>query len=163
MSARPVVDGAAASAAVPEEFKGVGGWDVSSAGHNAEFDDILGKVPRAAFIFDEALVLVFEDEAYAVVHVRDCCERVNLIDVCGDPSSLVGRPILVAESVAKSGLPENGDECPFEVSDDDYPESWTWQFVKIGNDLETLTVQFRGTSNGYYNETAELRRLERTS
>lgn len=156
MTARPVVAGWAADAA-PEDFQDPRPSDIRG---QVDFDVLVGKVPRAAFVALGRLVIACDDKVYAVAHEQDCCESVALVDVCGDPESLVGRPILFAESVEKRGCADNREFCPFEVSMDACDESWTWQFVKIGNDLETLTVQFQGTSNGYYNESAALYELE---
>lgn len=157
MSGRPVVDGWAAATAPPEGFEELGTCDLAGS---APFKTLVGKVPRAAFVTRDRLVLVCEDEAYAVAHDQDCCEHVALIDVCGDPESLVGRPIVVAESVERRGRRDEGEPCPFAIPEDADDGSWTWQFVKIGTDLETLTIQFQGNSNGYYNERAGLYRLE---
>lgn len=78
-------------------------------------------------------------------HEDDCCERVEIHQVDGDPGDLLRSPLLMAEeevSEAKEG----------EVS-----ESGTWTFYKFATVKGYVTVRWLGQSNGYYSERVSLR------
>jgi len=84
---------------------------------------------------------------FLLYHEQDCCERVDLVDVAGDPEDLIGTPITVAR------LDENAEGPPF---DDGYtPESFTWSFYNIGTVRGTVTLRWLGESNGYYSESVD--------
>lgn len=78
-----------------------------------------------------------------ISHVRDCCERVDLEDIVGDLSDLVGHPILRAEE-RTSSPPTEGED------------SSTWTFYELATILGSVTLRFYGESNGYYSETADV-------
>jgi|SRR6266404_374644 len=59
---------------------------------------------------------------------------VYIDDICGDITNLIGRPILQTECISN----KNSDE--------------TWTFYKFSTVKGTVTIKWRGTSNGYYSE-----------
>jgi hypothetical protein len=79
-------------------------------------------------------------------HERDCCETVEVEDVCGDMRDIIGSPILVAEE-SESGLKTGSYE------------SETWTFYKIDTAQGGVTIRWYGTSNGYYSERVDFRKL----
>lgn len=81
------------------------------------------------------------DEA-TLFHSQDCCESVDLNDVCGDTRDLLDSPILLAEEVSNPG----GDPKP------EYGDSWTWTFYKLVTIKGAVTMRWLGESNGYYSE-----------
>ena len=107
------------------------------------FDGMLG-VTMIAVTGDkgaeEMRFLAEDGRVFRFFHSQDCCENVQVEDVCGDLSDLVGSPIVEAE----------------EVSNDDAPacdaESYTWTFYRFGTAKGSVTVRWLGTSNGYYGE-----------
>lgn len=101
---------------------------------------------------DHVLFIAVDGSMYDMLHHQDCCECVDLEDVCGDPADLIGTPILKAE------MSHFGDEPP----DDKYPphdDSFTWTFYTLRTNKGTVTLRWFGTSNGYYSEEVDFRYL----
>lgn len=115
------------------------------------FSDLVGKTLieiRGDRGCDELDFIVSEDEAYRLYHHQDCCETVQIEDICGDLKDLIGSPILSAEEV-------NSDDEPAP----EYAESYTWTFYKIATIKGSVTIRWLGTSNGYYSESVDFTRL----
>ena len=79
-------------------------------------------------------------------HYQNCCERVEIVDVEGDPDDLIGAPIIVAEEVSSDdyqgfdGLPTPTDR------------SHTWTFYRFATRKGWVVLRWLGQSNGYYSE-----------
>lgn len=82
---------------------------------------------------------------FDMFHQQDCCEGVNLVDVCGDVADLIGTPILSSVEVSSEGAepPENAD-------------SYTWTFYRISTIKGTVVLRWLGESNGYYSESVDI-------
>lgn len=64
----------------------------------------------------EVVKLFLSDGNVAVMyHDQDCCEGVEVEDVCGDIADLIGSPILMAEEYSQSDADPEG----FVISEDD--------------------------------------------
>lgn len=87
------------------------------------------------------------DESFTMTHFQDCCESVNVEDVCGDMADLIGSPITFAEEVTNADEPPNYEY-------DDY--SYTWTFYKLGTAKGSVTIRWLGQSNGYYGESVDI-------
>ena len=64
------------------------------------------------------------DDGYIFFHQQNCCERVSVYEVIGDPADLVGSPILRAEE-------RSSDEDPAGYQVPAYRESYTWTFYEF--------------------------------
>lgn len=86
-----------------------------------------------------------DGRTFELYHDQDCCEDVQIEDVCGDLSDLVGE-VLTAEEVAGESTYEDDS-------------SQTWTFYRIGTARGLVTVRWLGTSNGYYSESVSFREV----
>jgi hypothetical protein len=108
------------------------------------FDKMIGAVMTSVTgeVNGEVMIFTAEDGAtHRFHHYQDCCESVEINDICGDLSDLVGSPIVQAEAV-------EGDSGR---TDDGY-DSCTWTFYKFATVKGSVTVRWLGQSNGYYSE-----------
>ena len=92
---------------------------------------------------DELTFTTDSGEVYKMYHQQDCCEDVNIEDICGDLDCLVGTPILKAEVVTNSDNPKN-----------EY-DSFTWTFYHLATIKGYVTIRWYGGSNGYYSESVD--------
>lgn len=105
---------------------------------------------------DTELVFITSDyRIYVLHHDQDCCEDVRIEDICGDLSDLIGEPLLVAEEVTH----EEGETPDGITNPDDCDESFTWTFYKLDTRKGGVTIRFFGTSNGYYSESVDFKRI----
>ncbi len=105
------------------------------------FSEITGNVGD-----DEIKFITDDGETYVMYHSQDCCESVQVEDISGDFSDLIGSPILEAECITNSE-----DNSP------EYAESFTWTFYKLGTIKGYVTIRWLGESNGYYSESVDIR------
>jgi len=112
-------------------------------GYTDGIEDLKGKTFDSVESDSDGITFKNKDEQYRLFHEQDCCEAVNLEDICGNIDDLVGSPIIEAEESCNSG------------EEKDY-EHYTWSFYKIGTVKGFVTLRWYGTSNGYYSETASL-------
>lgn len=112
---------------------------------------LLGKTLKSVEVDGDRYIrfLTTEDEEFIMYHEQECCEHVHIEDIVGDTEDLVGSPILVARE-------DTGRDIPLR----DYEESWTWTFYNIGTFKGHVTIRWYGSSNGYYSEKAEFRKIE---
>jgi hypothetical protein len=98
--------------------------------------------------------LVFREESgrkFRMYHSQDCCETVQIEDLCGDLRDLVGVPILYAEEAASENPPEGKENgC----------ESNTWTFYKFRTINGSVDIRWHGESNGYYSESVDFEEIK---
>lgn len=120
---------------------------------DVKFSDLLGKTPiKVEKVDDENLYFEFEDCIYLMHHWGDCCEVVEIEDICGDLQDLVGTPILLAEESTNSEDNPKDEECDF---------SFTWTFYKLATKKGYVDIRWYGTSNGYYSEEVSLTKFKK--
>lgn len=85
-------------------------------------------------------------QKYRMYHSQDCCESVDIEDIAGELSDLIGSPLLQAEESSSS------DTWPEGVKKEYEPESYTWTFYKFATIRGSVTIRWYGSSNGYYSE-----------
>ena len=115
-----------------------------------EISEMIGKVMASVEVKDDNTVMSFIDvngNEYIFYHEQDCCESVDINDICGDLNDLVGNPILEAEEVAGVGFGLLNR----------YEESFTWTFYKFATIKGNVTVRWYGSSNGDYSESVDFR------
>ena len=116
-----------------------------------DFEILKGKVLIDIDINEEEDEITFTDSEgvkYLMYHEQDCCEEVNIEDICGDINNLLNTPIVLAEEVTNTGEVEDNS---------DY--SYTWTFYKLATVKGYVTIRWYGVSNGYYSEEVDLVKL----
>jgi len=104
-----------------------------------DFSELKGKTLEAILRNgDEVYLQTTDGQTYRLYHEQDCCESVYLADVSGDPATLLGEEILVAEERSESGGEVEG--------------SFTYTFYNLQTMHGDLTLRWNGSSNGYYSE-----------
>ena len=107
-------------------------------------DECIGKTIveiRGANKDSDHISFLFSDgSCFKMYHPQECCETVEVEDICGDINDLLNTPLLGAEA---------------SVNNDD--ESATWTFYKFRTQKGYVDIRWYGTSNGYYSEEVEIR------
>jgi hypothetical protein len=121
---------------------------------NAKFEDLVGKtlvkIDKAKKGDDAITFTTDNGEVYSMSHNQDCCESVNIEDICGDLEDLLYSPIMRASEDTNGN-----DPPPAEVS----AESYTWTFYNIATMKGHVTIRWFGRSNGYYSESVNFVRV----
>ena len=109
--------------------------------------ELIGKTLKSINVHNSELIRFYTEEGdeYVMWHEQDCCESVDIEDICGSLENLIGSPVLMAEEVISEVKPPDV-ERKYE------PESETWTFYKIATINEYVTIRWFGQSNGYYSE-----------
>jgi hypothetical protein len=104
------------------------------------YDAMLGQTMTSVTAAVENDVMRFESESGWRFHfchgTQDCCEKVRIVDICGDLSDLVGAPLVCAESNSSK--------------DDVFEGERVWTFYRFATHRGTVTVRWLGESNGHY-------------
>ena len=93
-------------------------------------------------------------ERYLMHHLSDCCETVEIEDICGDMDDLLNSPIVLAEEVSHQ------DETPEGVTNPWNDDSFTWTFYKLATIRGAVTIRWFGSSNGYYSESVDFEKIQ---
>lgn len=128
---------------------------------NFTITNFINKTIRCIWGSEEALYFGMSDGSiYKMHHHQNCCEYVELIDVVGDLSDIVGTPILRAEERQFEGTEESPALLPpgVELPDigDIEPESSTYTFYEFATIKGSVTLRWFGRSNGYYSESVDI-------
>ncbi len=121
----------------------------------AQFTDLIGKTLTSIQGIVGGESMLFTDkigEVWEMAHYQDCCESVEIEDICGDIADLIGSPILKAEE-------STSDENPEGVTVE-YQDSFTWTFYHLATAKGYVTIRWYGQSNGYYSESVDFIKQE---
>ena len=94
----------------------------------------------------DEVTIATNDGTYRLYHSRGCCESVEIDDVSGDPSDLIGAEIISAY------VGTNQDEVLYRAVAGDNPDSFTWSFYRLVSPHGVVVMRWLGESNGYYSE-----------
>jgi hypothetical protein len=100
--------------------------------------ELIGKTFNHVINNGDYELIFIGSSSYKFHHEQDCCESVNIEDICGDLSDLENSPIIQAEETSKCGNTEYGSE--------------TWTFYRISTAKGGVVIRWLGESNGYYSE-----------
>lgn len=89
---------------------------------------------------------------YEMYHEQDCCESVELEDVCGDVATLLNSKILKAE-----------ENTSHDNQKDKYDEHFTWTFYTFATIKGYVVLRWYGTSNGYYSESVDFKQTKKAN
>jgi len=113
----------------------------------AEFSELKGKTLIGIKVErddDDRITFKCDDGTeYYMTHWQDCCEAVYIEDIAGNLNLLTGSPILLAEVVTSDSFRQREG---YGYWDDLYQ----WTFYKLSTILESVTIRWFGSSNGYY-------------
>lgn len=100
---------------------------------------------------DNKLIFIFQDGSeYLMHHVSDCCEGLDLEDICGNLENLCGSPILQAEETSLNDNPKYFVEYG----------SHTWTFYKFATIKGYVTLRWYGESIGYSSESVDIEKIK---
>lgn len=108
------------------------------------FNKVTGRVG------DDELIFECDEGTFIFYHSQSCCECVDIEDIVGDLSDLVGVPLVLASEHTNDNTHPEGVEFKYE------PDSFTWTFYKFATIKGYVDVRWFGKSNGYYSERVSL-------
>ena len=103
-----------------------------------ELTEFINNTFTSIKVYDDCVDFKNDTQHFRMEHQQDCCECVEVEDVCGDIETLINFPIIHAEVVS--------EEDPYAS------ESGTWTFYKFTTVVGNVTIRWYGASNGYYSE-----------
>ena len=111
-----------------------------------DFSELLNKyIIKIDKLDDEIYFYLTNGAEYKMYHENDCCEQVYIEDIDGDLNDLLHSRILQADESTKVGTGS---------------ESETWTFYKLATIKGYVTIRWYGSSNGYYSESASIKKIK---
>ena len=112
-------------------------------------EELKGKTMLKIDVLKESNEILFyadDDKIYKMYHCQDCCEDVEIDDICGNIDDLIGSPLLMAEEITNEDKGARSE----------YDDSYTWTFYKFATVNGYVTIRWYGQSNGYYSESVDI-------
>lgn len=106
-----------------------------------DISKMIGLTLKDIHINRDADVITFVSECgriFQMYYDQDCCETVQIEDICGDLNDLIGERINMADESSN----EDPNAC----------ESARWTFYKFATIKGFVDIRWYGYSNGYYSE-----------
>jgi hypothetical protein len=141
-----------------EEFKGLTFIDIR------QIEEVI-REPRHSIEF------ITKTHIYTMYHEQDCCEEVEIEDICGDFEDIINTPIIHAEeAMYKDNEWVNTCSLSTEIAtrhllrgvtiDNNKEEGQhsTWTFYKIDTNKGGITIRWWGSSNGNYCEEISIKK-----
>lgn len=118
--------------------------------NSVEFSELLGKTLTHIHVTTDDITFTCSDgSVYKMYHDQDCCEQVYIESIDGDIQRLLGQPILRAEvATNKYYTPNRSNELNL------------WTFYKLATNLDSVTIRWFGSSNGYYSVSVDFERIK---
>ena len=119
---------------------------------HTDFSDLVGKtLTKIDGAVGEGAMAFYttEGEVFSLYHEQDCCETVDIEDICGDLGDLIGSPIIRASEDSNNENPPGAEVPEWQDS------SFTWTFYNIATAKGHVTIRWYGESNGYYSESVD--------
>lgn len=110
-------------------------------------------VQDAPILGDNAVMLYLGNgQSVYFSHTQDCCETVDLVDVCGDWDDLLHEPLVMAEVVTNEDNVASADHAWASPSShkEGSGECMLWTFYRFSTQNGCVVFRFLGESNGYY-------------
>ena len=114
--------------------------------------------------YSDSVRLFFEDsdKGLEILHMYDCSETVEIIDVVGDVEDLIGAPVVDVSIISSPEHPDfiallnqnpEAANKPYELNDTkNADEEVSWSFTKIRTTKGEVSLRWLGHSNGWYSE-----------
>jgi len=113
-------------------------------------NELIGKTLKSVTVSEDKSEMIFtvdDGSAYKMYHDQECCESVEVEDICGELEDLVGSQILKAECSSSEGEGEAGEDIK------EYWEgTYTWTYYKLATLKGYVDIRWYGSSNGCYSE-----------
>lgn len=132
--------------------------------------DLIGKTFLDVFLKETdgdiaQIIFISHNQVFVMQHHADCCESVEVDDICGDLEDLIKSPILVAEEISTQETiadlaKENINLGKQSNKSERDSESFTWTFYKLSTIKGSVTIRWYGTSNGYYSEKVSIDKMD---
>lgn len=117
--------------------------------------ELIGKVIVNIDYDGISMIFTLENgDKYMFYHRQDCCESVEIEDICGDIDDLLNTPLVMAEEITSCENPEG-------YVPDQFQDSFTWTFYKFATIKGYVTVRWYGESNGYYSEEVSIKKIDK--
>lgn len=108
---------------------------------SADFSDLLGLTIVGVFVSDDMDSIIFETQEnrdFKMYHDQSCCESVEIHEIVGDWTGILGTPVLQAE------MTESEEE------EKEYGDRSMWTFYRLATVNGFVTISWFGQDNGYY-------------
>jgi hypothetical protein len=115
---------------------------------SGDFSVLVGRTIKAIERGNDELKFAMDNgDVFTMYHAQSCCENVYIEYICGDLEDLIDTPILVAEERTQDEEYEYGEAM--------------WTFYELRTIKGSVTIQWHGSSNGYYSISVSFDRLKR--